>query len=278
MPQRPPRLLLAALAAACTIPSCTPTPTPAPVRDASSLDAELERLGLAGAIVIETLDGSGRWTGHTGGPGLDAPSVPASTFKILNTLIALETGVARPDTPFPWDGVERFVPAWNQDLTLREAFRVSAVPVYQEIARRIGHDRMAHWVRAAGYGNAAIGDETGIDRFWLDGPLAVTPEQQIDFLRRLLTDDHPFSNETIAALREIMVVESTDAWTLRAKTGWDDQGARGWYVGFLERGPDAAETWLFALRIDMPDAGLAPRRHELAMACLRRVGAVPPPR
>ena len=66
--------------------------------------------------------------------------LPASTFKIQNSIIALETGVVGdPDKDvFKWDGVTRSIEAWNKDHTLRSAIAVSAVPVYQEIARRIG--------------------------------------------------------------------------------------------------------------------------------------------
>ena len=47
--------------------------------------------------------------------------LPASTFKIPNSIIALETGVvADPDKDiFKWDGVVRSIEAWNKDHTLR---------------------------------------------------------------------------------------------------------------------------------------------------------------
>src|SRR5215510_9346372 len=68
------------------------------------------------------------------------PMLPASTFKVPNSLIALETGVVQdPDKDvFPWDGTTRSIEAWNKDHTLRSAIVASVVPVYQEIARRIG--------------------------------------------------------------------------------------------------------------------------------------------
>ena len=72
------------------------------------------------------------------------PMLPASTFKIPNSLIALETGVVA-DTDnevFKWDGVKRSIENWNRDHTLSSAFAASAVPVYQDIARRIGAERM----------------------------------------------------------------------------------------------------------------------------------------
>src|SRR3977135_746217 len=81
--------------------------------------------------------------------------LPASTFKIPNSLIALETGVVGdPDKDvFPWDGVVRSIEAWNRDHTMRSAIAASAVPVYQEIARRIGAERMQKYVDLFEYGN-----------------------------------------------------------------------------------------------------------------------------
>ena len=81
----------------------------------------------------------------------DTPLLPASTFKIANAAIAVETGVVTgADELFPWDGQPRDLEAWNRDLTLGEAMAASAVPVYQEVARRIGAERMAEMASAPG--------------------------------------------------------------------------------------------------------------------------------
>ena len=52
-----------------------------------------------------------------------------------------------------WDGVKRSIPEWNEDLTMKQAFKLSAVPYYQEVARRIGKDTMQFWVDTLGYGS-----------------------------------------------------------------------------------------------------------------------------
>jgi beta-lactamase class D len=111
--------------------------------------------------------------------------LPASTFKIPNSVIALETGVVGdPDQDvFKWDGVARSIEAWNRDHTLRTAIAASVVPVYQEIARRIGAERMQKYLDLFEYGNRDIGG--GIDQFWLTGKLRIDPVQQIDFVDRL---------------------------------------------------------------------------------------------
>lgn len=198
------------------------------------------------------------------------PYLPASTFKILNALIAFETGVVKgSDEIFPYDGTPRALPEWNADLTLKQAFAFSCVPVFQEIARRIGPDRMAWYVAAAGYGNADISGS--IDRFWLNGGLRISALGQIDFLRRLDHRRLPFSPAAIDTVLDLMVVEKTDTYTLLAKTGWATRVPPdlGWYVGMVKRG---GKTWYFALNIDMPAPAMAKARQAVVRAILQNEG------
>lgn len=163
------------------------------------------------------------------------PVVPASTFKICNSLIALETKVVKDEHfELPWDGIERFVPSWDKDHNLQSAFKNSVVWYYQEVARRIGEESMKKWLVKTGYGNADISG--GIDLFWLSGGLRISPEQQIDFLKRLYQFDLPFSPRSIEIVKKIMVEKTTPRYTLRGKTGWSTQGDEdiGWYIGFVE--------------------------------------------
>lgn len=168
---------------------------------------------------------------------------PCSTFKIWNTLIGLETGVLESaDQDFyQWDGVKRFVPDWNKDLTLREAFRVSCVPAFQELARKIGAERMREWIDRIGYGDRNI--SSGLDVFWLPGagrtPLLITAEEQARLMARLALKQVPFSAHAQEALKDIMTVQTTDRGTLYGKTGTDADDAGnyilGWFVGYVER-------------------------------------------
>lgn len=229
-----------------------------------------QALGVEGAIVIHGLN-QGVTYEHNRDRNRQA-FLPASTFKILNSLIALETGVIPNDVAvLTWDGIERMVPAWNQDLNLRRAFNLSAVWFYQVLARRVGHDRMQQWVSATGYGNQTIGGPDAIDTFWLEGDLRITPQQQIEFLQRLYDNELPFSDGAIATVKDIMITERTPDYTLRAKTGWaglgePDQPQIGWYVGYLERGEN---VYLFATNIDIRQDADAPARLELVRRCFR---------
>ncbi len=201
--------------------------------------------------------------------------LPASTFKIPNSVIALETGVVGdPDKDiFKWDGIKRSIEAWNQDHTLRSAIAASAVPVYQEIARKVGAERMQKYVDLFEYGNCNIGG--GIDQFWLTGDLRIDPIQQIDFVDRLRRGVLPVSRRSQDLVRDILPVTKAGEATIRAKTGL--LGAElgrpslGWLVGWAEKG--GAQT-VFALNMDVREPRHIPDRMKLAQQCLADIGAI----
>lgn len=200
----------------------------------------------------------------------DSAYIPASTFKVFNALVALETGViASPQTIIPWDKVKRSVPDWNRDHTLTSGFKVSAVWFYQELARRIGKERMQAYLDSVGYGNRTMG--APIDWFWLGGALRITPRQQVEFLVRLYQNRLPFSERTISLVKEIMIAEQTGDYTLRAKTGRSGDGNPevGWYVGYVERGK---KVFFFATELDVRSDADARQRVELSRALLKYCG------
>ncbi|WP_026232024.1 class D beta-lactamase [Neolewinella persica] len=174
--------------------------------------------------------------------------LPASTFKIPNTIIALETGVAAsPDHLFKWDGGDRWLDAWEHDLTLKEAFAASCVPCYQEVARAVGAERMRAELDRLGYPGMVF-DSATVDNFWLGGDSRISPMEQIEFLRRIYHKELPIRPATQRAIRDIMVMEQTDDYTLSGKTGWSINGEdnNGWFVGFVARGD---EVYYFATNV-----------------------------
>jgi beta-lactamase class D len=125
----------------------------------------------------------------------DSSYLPASTFKIVNSLIGIQTGViSNENMVIKWDGIVRHNAAWNKDLTMAEAFKVSAVPYYQEVARRIGRDTMKHWIDSLQYGNKNISGP--IDSFWLNNHLKITPDEQLGLVKKLYFDQLPFFQRT----------------------------------------------------------------------------------
>ena len=161
---------------------------------------------------------------------------PASTFKIVNSLIGLETGVISDEKMvIKWDGIKRWNHDWNKDLTMEQAFKVSSVPYYQEVARRIGRDTMQLWLDSLNYGNKNIGDK--IDSFWLDNHLKISPDEQLGLVKRLYFDQLPFQKRTQQIVRDVMLQEDNTSYILSYKTGLgldESKNSIGWLVGWIE--------------------------------------------
>ena len=201
--------------------------------------------------------------------------IPASTFKIFSAMVALETGVVRDrDSVIEWDGTIRSRTELNTDLNLENAFRLSAVPHFQSLVRRIGHERMQHYIDAVGYGNRDISG--GNDVFWLEGNLRISPQQQIDFLVRLYRNELPFRPEVMETVKSIMGSERTTDYVLRNKTGLavlEGDHNVGWWVGWVEE-KDEVTFFAIALESIAPDERFIPARIAIAREALISLGVV----
>ena len=166
---------------------------------------------------------------------------PASTFKIANALIGLSLGAVRSvDELIPYAGdANPFMREWLQPMGLRGAMTVSNVPLYQELARRIGLQRMRDAIQRLRYGNEQIG--TNVTTFWLRGPLAINSVEQTRFLSALARQSLPFPRKAQEQEAEITREDSGPGWRLHAKTGWQNAPGPGvgWWVGWVRKGgPD----------------------------------------
>ena len=241
---------------------------------ADAADADLARVfaqaGAEGTIVIASLDGRHVFVHDDARAERCFPV--ASTFKIFNSLIALDEGAVSPTAvAFEWDGHRHPYPDWNRDHTLASAYRASCVWCYQQLAARIGAERYRRHLKRAGYGDLpAAFDSTG---FWLDGTLQLSAAEQVAFLRKLVRRSLPYSASSYDALAGIMRANDAGAYRVYAKTGWATvvEPHVGWYVGYVET---AGGTWLFALNIDAPDMADLPLRQSLAEASLRAKGII----
>jgi len=234
------------------------------------LGRSFQELGINGSIAIYDKNNN-RFYEHN--PSRNTTTFfPASIFKIFNALVALETKVIPNDVHvLTWDGIKREIPAWNRDTNLRQAFKDSTVWFYQVLARKAGHERMQSFINQVGYGNRQIGTPEQIDRFWLEGPLQITPKQEIEFLQKLERNDLPFSQPTIDLVKDIMIVERTPDYTLRAKTGTASSVKPniGWLVGYLEQNKN---VYFFATNIDLQTPTDAAKRLEITRRSFKALG------
>ena len=187
----------------------------------------------------------------------DSFYTPASTFKIVNSLIGIQTGVIRDENMvIKWDGIKRWNEDWNKNLTMKEAFAVSAVPYFQEIARRIGRDTMKIWIDSLGYGNRNISGP--IDSFWLNNRLKIKPDEELGLVKKLYFGQLPFFKRTLDIVQSVMLREQNSNYKLSYKTGWgtlENGYELGWVVGWIE---ENKHPYFFVLNFETPQKGQVP--------------------
>jgi beta-lactamase class D len=161
---------------------------------------------------------------------------PGSTFDILHSLIALETGVLTDEKMVvKWDGISRANPDWNRDMTVTDAFKSNAVPFFQNVARSIGKDTMQEWIDSISYGNRKMSG--AIDSFWMKNILKISPDEQLGLLKRLYFDQLPFRKSVQQVVRDMMVKEDNSNFKLCYKSaeGMDEMNHPfAWTIGWIE--------------------------------------------
>jgi len=223
-------------------------------------------------------NGTGQFTIYNLERFKDSAYLPASTFKIVNSLIGIETGrIVDEKMVIKWDGVVRTMlngdtaTAWNKDLTMVEAFKASAFPYYQEVARRIGKDTMQHWLDSLKYGNHMIGG--AIDMFWLNNSLKITADEQMGLVKQLYFGQLPFQKRTQEIVKKVMLQESNANYQLSYKTGLGflpNGDELGWIVGWIE---ENKHPYFFVLNMEGPhDTKMIPMRLEVLKAILKQQG------
>ncbi len=196
---------------------------------------------------------------------------PCSSFKIYNSLIALETGVAADENLLiKWNGEPSSIAGWNQDHTMDSAIKNSVVWYYQELASRIGPERMQKYLDALPYGNRDISG--GIARFWLHSSLKISAKEQVELLRRLYQDDLPFSPRNMAIVRRIIVQSEQNGVRFSGKTGSafvDGQYTAGWFVGAVEK---ENRRYFFAVNIEGEKEASGVKARAISLDILKNLG------
>lgn len=196
--------------------------------------------------------------------------VPASTFKMLNALIGLEHNKVTPTEIFKWNGEKKSLVEWEKDMTLGEGMKVSNVPLYQQLARRIGLELMRNEVKRTNFGNNNIGKK--VDDFWLVGPLKITPIQEANFGYRLATKTLPFKQSVQAEVQKMAFLDEINGKKVYGKTGLGADGNTkvGWFTGWVEQ--RNGNKIAFSLNMNMqPDTPYA-IRNEVAYKTLEQLG------
>lgn len=223
-------------------------------------------------------NGSGQFVIHNMARFRDSAYLPASTFKIVNSLIGIETGrIVNEKMIIKWDGIVRPFPmgdstkTWNKDLTMEEAFKRSALPYYQEVARRIGKDTLQFWLDSLKYGSKKI--VSPIDRFWLDNTLKITADEEMGFVKKLYFNQLPFQKRTQDIVKKVMVQEENANFKLAYKTGTgtlENGKTLCWIVGWVE---ENRHPYFFVMNMEgEPEANIVSFRLDLLKSILKQQG------
>ena len=248
--------------------ACRRAPSAAGATGRADLEATFAENGVAGTFALYDMDHLTLINAERAQTRL----VPASTFKIANTIIALETGVVKDENEIiPYGGRPQPFKTWEKDMPMREAIALSAVPIYQELARRIGLERYGEWLARLDFGNRQTG--TIVDTFWLDGPLEISAVEEARFAARLAQQKLDASSRSQSIARDIIRLESRDGKVLYGKTGWRFSSTPnlGWWTGWVEQN---GKISAFSLNIDMPAATDAPKRVAIGKTMLTKLGVL----
>jgi bla regulator protein BlaR1 len=198
---------------------------------------------------------------------------PCSTFKIFNSLVGLETGIVENEnSSMAWDGTKYDISAWNRDQTLQSAVTNSAVWYFQRLAAAVGEKRMKEYINKAHFGNQDISG--GITQFWLGSTLKTSADEQVAFLKELVSDELPFSKRTMTIVRGLIRLNQTEKGTLFGKTGSSGDNGKytlGWFVGYVVQ-PE--RICIFATNIQGRDGASGLKARELTEKILQEAGLI----
>ncbi len=209
----------------------------APSYGQSNFQKHYDSLGLKGSTTIYDYKNK-EWI-FTDERDAEIPTLPASTFKIPNSLFILEYKAVKDENEiYKWDGRPKThfgieVKAWERDTDLKTAYRNSTVWFYVKASEKIDREKYREMLRAIDYGNNDLSEKSS--DFWNYGNFAISPLNQIEFLIKLYENNLPFSQANIDKVKQLMVSESNDSFTFRDKTGWTRKNGKdiGWWVGYL---------------------------------------------
>lgn len=214
-----------------------------------SLEKIFKKNKVKGTIVIQSLNSNKSYVFNA--KRANTQLLPASTFKIPNSLIALDTKVIKDEKEIIfWDRKKRFLDVWNKNQTLKTAFKYSCVWCYQYFASKLSLDIYNDYLTKLKYGNMKTGND--LTSFWLSGDIKISPYEQIEFLKKVYTEKLPFTSEHLRLVKKIMIEEKNNKYTLHAKTGWatSSKNKHGWYVGYIETSKD---IWFFSTNLLISD-------------------------
>ncbi|HTI89529.1 MAG TPA: penicillin-binding transpeptidase domain-containing protein [Puia sp.] len=225
----------------------------------SSLQRYFDSAGVKGSFGLFD-NGQGHFTIYNLPRYKDSAYQPAGTFDIVQSLVALQTGMladtsARiPGSLWTMMSIGDTNKLSAPILTLQGAFQNvgNAGNIgFRGISGLLGKDSLKKWLDTVHYGNRDMGGS--LDSFWLNNHLKITSDEQLGLIKRLYFDQLPFFNRPQKLVREMMPMESNSVYRMAYKTGRgikEDGHAIGWVLGWVE---ENKHPYFFVLNLEAED-------------------------
>lgn len=208
-------------------------------------------------------------------------TLPGSSFKLINSCIALETGAIRTENELiKWDGKNSSLYGqkmndWNKDSDLKVAYKNSNNWFFTELAKKIGRKDYFSFLKSCNYGNLNLSEKG--DDFWNTGPFGISPKGQINFMRVFISEQLPFSPRTFRVVKELMNTEKTSVHLLADISGWTKTAGKdlAWEIGCVQMNNN---VYYFATRITKPvnrkNPDFSKAAKEITINILRQIKAI----
>jgi beta-lactamase class D len=185
----------------------------------------------------------------------DSFNSPGQTFDILQSLIAIQTGVVKDDSSTMSDILTCCSAVFDnhKPFTFGDYFRDTSESegmAFYYLAKRIGKDSLRKWIDSLQYGNKKMGDSAG---FWEDGTLRINSDEQLGLLKKLYFNQLPFFARTQEIVQRMMATESNSVYRLSYKTAlgkMEDGHGVGWVMGWVE---ENKHPYFFVVNLESAD-------------------------
>lgn len=185
------------------------------------------------------------------GPGIEERVTPASSFKIVLSLMGYDVGILQDEQTPIWhfqEGYDNFLESWRQSQTPQTWMNQSCIWFSKIIALQLGLETIEQYLSSFEYGNqdfsAGMILPGSINPAWVSSSLKISPKEQVQFIQKMIREKLPISSNAIQMTKNLLFKEEiSQGWKLFGKTGLgsavDENGKNlkvRWFVGWVEKG------------------------------------------
>ena len=202
-----------------------------------------------------------------------------STSKIIWSIIGLEEKLIKSqDDIVVWDSIKYprqnlFDKSWAKNQTIVTALNQSVNWYYFDLLSLMTPEMVEKYLNNLDYKKGYKVEK--VHYFGLTANIKKSALDQIDFLKRLYSNNIGISEKTLEIIKKGLIHQKTDDYIIYSKGGLgpvDSQKQIGWYIGFVEKGKD---VYFFALYVENKDQALAGKlRIDYSMRILKSLGII----